>query len=184
MKKLIVAGSVAALGVAGLASGAAFATATNTTSGSDPMSGLVSAIATKFNLNKTDVQKVFDDQRSQMDQERETQIKGEVAQLVKDGKLTQAQADKINAKRAELQKEMEANRTSDQSLSSTDRKTKMQERKTALDTWLKENSIDTQYAYLLMGGHGHGGPGGRHGDRTSDDTSTSSSSGATSSSSN
>jgi hypothetical protein len=36
----------------------------------------------------------------------------------------------------------------------------MEERKTALDAWFKENSIDTQYRYLLMGGHGRGGHGG------------------------
>ena len=101
MKKVIIASSIAALGVTGLAGGAVFATA-NSTSGTDPMSGLVSAIATKFNLKKDDVQKVFDEQRTQMETQREKEVKDQVAQLVKDGKLTQAQADKINAKRAEL----------------------------------------------------------------------------------
>ena len=98
MKKVIIASSIAALGVTGLAGGAVFATA-NSTSGTDPMSGLVSAIATKFNLKKDDVQKVFDEQRTQMETQREQEVKDHVAQLVKDGKLTQAQADKINAKR-------------------------------------------------------------------------------------
>ena len=101
MKKVIIASSIAALGVTGLAGGAVFATA-NSTSGTDPMSGLVSAISTKFNLKKDDVQKVFDEQRAQMETQREQEVKDQVAQLVKDGKLTQAQADKINAKRAEL----------------------------------------------------------------------------------
>ena len=101
MKKVIIASSIAALGVTGLAGGAVFATA-NSTSGTDPMSGLVSAIATKFNLKKDNVQKVFDEQRTQMETQREQEVKDQVAQLVKDGKLTQAQADKINAKRAEL----------------------------------------------------------------------------------
>lgn len=176
MKKVIIASSIAALGVTGLAGGAVFATA-NSTSGTDPMSGLVSAIATKFNLKKDNVQKVFDEQRTQMETQREQEVKDQVAQLVKDGKLTQAQADKINAKRAELVKEREANRTSEQNLTDAQRKTKMEERKTTLDTWLKDNNIDSQYAYLLMGGRGgRGGPdGGKRDSRSSSSQSSTSS---------
>jgi hypothetical protein len=176
MKKVIIASSIAALGVTGLAGGAVFATA-NSTSGTDPMSGLVSAIATKFNLKKDNVQKVFDEQRTQMETQREQEVKDQVAQLVKDGKLTQAQADKINAKRAELVKEREANRTSEQNLTDAQRKTKMEERKTALDTWFKDNNIDSQYVYLLMGGHGgRGGPdGGKRDSRSSSSQSSTSS---------
>jgi hypothetical protein len=176
MKKVIIASSIAALGVTGLAGGAVFATA-NSTSGTDPMSGLVSAIATKFNLKKDNVQKVFDEQRTQMETQREQEVKDQVAQLVKDGKLTQAQADKINAKRAELVKEREANRTSEQNLTDAQRKTKMEERKTTLDTWFKDNNIDSQYVYLLMGGHGgRGGPdGGKRDSRSSSSQSSTSS---------
>lgn len=178
-KQLIVAGIVTAAGLTGLAGMAVANAATNSTS-SDPMSSLVQAIATKFNLKSSDVQAVIDEQKTKMDADREADVKAQVTQLVKDGKLTQAQADKINAKRAELEKEREANRTSDQSLTDAQRKTKMDERKTALDTWLKENGIDTQYAYLFMGGRGHGGPGGpdggQRGDQTKDSGSTSSSS--------
>lgn len=176
MKKVIIASSITALGVTGLAGGAVFATA-NSTSGTDPMSGLVSAIATKFNLKKDNVQKVFDEQRTQMETQREQEVKDQVAQLVKDGKLTQAQADKINAKRAELVKEREANRTSEQNLTDAQRKTKMEERKTALDTWFKDNNIDSQYVYLLMGGHGgRGGPdGGKRDSRSSSSQSSTSS---------
>jgi hypothetical protein len=176
MKKVIIASSIAALGVTGLAGGAVFATA-NSTSGTDPMSGLVSAIATKFNLKKDNVQKVFDEQRTQMETQREQEVKDQVAQLVEDGKLTQAQADKINAKRAELVKEREANRTSEQNLTDAQRKTKMEERKTALDTWFKDNNIDSQYVYLLMGGHGgRGGPdGGKRDSRSSSSQSSTSS---------
>lgn len=184
MKKVIIASSIAALGVTGLAGGAVFATA-NSTSGTDPMSGLVSAIATKFNLKKDDVQKVFDEQRTQMETQREQEVKDQVAQLVKDGKLTQAQADKIDAKRAELVKEREANRTSEQNLTDAQRKTKMEERKTALDTWLKDNSIDSQYAYLLMGGHGgRGGRGGPDGGKRDSRSSSSQSSTSSTSSNN
>jgi hypothetical protein len=86
-----------------------------------------------------------------------------VAKLVTDGKLTQAQADKINAKRTELKAAMDADRTAMDSKTDAERKAAMDTKKTELDTWLKDNGIDTQYAYLLMGG-GPGGPGGRGGD--------------------
>ncbi len=183
-KQLITAGIAAAVGVTGLAGIATVSAATDSSTGSGPMSSLVTAIASKFNLDKTKVQAVFDEQRSQMDAQRETQVKAEVTQLVKDGKLTQAQADAINAKRAELTKEREANRAADQSASRDDMKTKMDAKRTELEAWAKEQGIDTQYLRLVMGGgRGHGGPDGMPGDRDGDDsaatTSTSSSSSST-----
>ena len=179
MKKyLVAAGIIAATSAAGL-TGLSVANAATGNSANDPMSSLVSAIASKFNLKTSDVQAVFDAQKATMDATREQEVKDQIAQLVKDGKLTQAQADALNTKRTALQKEMETNRTSDQSLTSTQRQAKMEERKTATDAWLKAQGIDTQYAYLLMGGgHGHGGPGGPDGQggRSSSSTTSSSSS--------
>ena len=49
----------------------------------------------KFNLSKDEVQKVVDEQHATMQAERETQVKADVAKLVTDGKITQAQADAI-----------------------------------------------------------------------------------------
>ncbi len=168
-KQLIAAATVATIGVAGLTTGAVFATTDSDSSTNDPMSGLVSAIATKFNLKTSDVQAVFDEQRTKMEAEREQEMKDKVAALVEDGKLTQAQADKINAKRAELQQAREANRDSMQDKTADERKAAMEAEKTTIDTWLSENDIDDSYAYLLMGGHGHGGPGGGpRGDAESD----------------
>lgn len=191
-KQLVIASAVATLGLAGLAGGAAFATS-QSSNGTDPMSSLVNAIATKFNLKTADVQAVFDANKTQMQAQREQQVKDQVAQLVKDGKLTQAQADKINAKRTELEKAREAERTADQNLTETQRqakreqmRTQMDAKKTELDAWLKSNSIDTQYGYLLMGGgrgHGPGGPDGDGGPRDTKRASSSSTS-STSSSTN
>lgn len=154
-KHLVAAGIVAAAATAGLL-GASAANAESTTA-TNPMSSLVKAIASKFNLKEADVQAVVDANHATMEQERENEVKQDVAQLVKDGKLTQEQADKINAKRAELQKEREANRTADQDKTAEERDKERESHKTELDTWLKENNIDAQYGYLLMGGRGHGG---------------------------
>lgn len=188
-KQLLVAGAVTTIGAAALAGGAAVHAETATsTSSTNPMSGLVSAIANKFHLNEADVQKVVDDQRSQMQQERETELKDEIAQLVKDGKLTQAQVDAINAKRTNLEKQRQATMSQDETKSSlsSDRKAQQEARKTELDQWLKDNGIDAKYAYLVMGGRGgHGGPGDHDGpdEANSSSSSTSSSSSSTSSAS-
>ena len=56
---------------------------------------LVEKIANKFNLNKSDVQKVFDDNRSENENRRETKEKSRLDQAVKDGKITKDQEDKI-----------------------------------------------------------------------------------------
>jgi polyhydroxyalkanoate synthesis regulator phasin len=174
-KQLAIIGAVAAISAAGL-TGATIANAATTTSVTNPMSSLVDAIASKFNLNKSDVQSVFDAQRTQMDADREAELKTEVAALVTSGKLTQAQADAINAKRAELDKQRQTDMAAGQSKTDTERKADMDAHKTALDTWMKEQGIDTQYSYLLMGGRGHGGPGGpggMRGERGGDTTTTS-----------
>ncbi len=166
-------GAITAISAAGLTGVqiASAATDTSTTS-TNPMSSLVEAVASKFNLNKTDVQAVFDEQRTKMEAEREADLKEQVAQLVNDGKITQDQADKINAKRAELKAERDANRTNDQDLTDTERKAKMEERRSTLNSWLSDNDIDSEYAYLLMGGRGGHGPGGPGGPRESADSSS------------
>ncbi|MEO5691459.1 MAG: hypothetical protein ABIQ64_04690 [Candidatus Saccharimonadales bacterium] len=160
MKRHLAAiGAITAISAAGL-TGVSVVNAATTTDSAHPMSSLVDAIASKFNLDKSQVQSVFDEQRTAMQEDREAEIKTQVSQLVKDGKITQAQADKINAKRTELQKERETNRETMQGKTSDERKAAMQAHKTELDKWFSDNGIDSQYRYLLMGGHGHGARGG------------------------
>ena len=89
------------IGVAGTTIGAN--TYAATTSGSvDPGNKLITAIAQKFNLNPTDVQKVFDEQRTQMQTEHEQKIKERLTKAVAEGKLTQAQVDALIAKKKEF----------------------------------------------------------------------------------
>ena len=173
-KTLAVAAVTAAVGAATFIGVGAASAATTSSTRSNPMSSLVSAIAKKFNLKTSDVQAVFDEQKTTMEASREAELKTTQTQLVTDGKLTQAHSDALTAKRAELQKERNADRSSTSTKTDAERKTEMDTRKTALDTWLKAQGIDTQYAYLVMGGsHGHGGPGGAKGSSsTTSSTST------------
>lgn len=160
-KQLAIAGLVAGITTAGIATAGIASAATDTSSNSThPMSSLVDAIASKFNLDKSEVQAVFDEQKTKMETEREAKVKEEVAQLVTDGKLTQAQADAINAKRAELQKEREANRDAATSKTRQEMKTEMDAKRTELKQWAKDNGISTEYLRYVMGGPGRGGHGG------------------------
>lgn len=168
-KPLIAAGVTAAVGIASV-TGIGIASAdTNNSASKNPMSSLVDAIATKFDLKEADVQAVFDEQHAQMQEQRAADAKAELAQLVTDGKLTQTQADAITAKRTELESERKTNRDSAQTTSDEDRKASMENMKTELDTWLSDNDIPTEYRYLLFGGgRGHGGQSMRDGSSTAD----------------
>ena len=138
------------------------ATPSETMARPNHMASLVTALSKKFNLNQVDVQKLFDEQRTQMHQERETkhaeQLKTRLAQAVTNGKLTQAQADLITTKQAELKTLMESLKDKTETERQAAMKTKMNE----LKQWATTNGIPEQFAaFGPMGGHGGGrGPGG------------------------
>lgn len=129
----------------------------------DRTNGLVQAIATKFNLSQADVQKVFDEQRSkeqaEMQAKQEQRFADRLAQAVKDGKLTQAQADLVTAKHAEVlafMKSMEG-KTPDE------RQAAMKSQAESLKQWATDNKIPETF---MTRGFGKGpGPGGMMGRR-------------------
>ncbi|MEO5950555.1 MAG: hypothetical protein ABIQ04_03845 [Candidatus Saccharimonadales bacterium] len=167
-KQLITAGIVTTIGLAGVA-GVGIASASTNPTQSNPMSSLVDAIASKFNLNKTDVQKVFDDQRTAKQAEQETKVKADLAKLVTDGKLTQAQVDTILAKRTSVQAERDAARSSTTTKTRAEMKTEMDGQRTALEAWAKTNNIPTDYLHFVMGGPRGGVRGGLGGSDKLDD---------------
>lgn len=133
--------SVASLGIA--------SAATDNTG----QSNLVDKLATTFKLNKADVQKVFDEERATHKAEREQTMKTTIEQAVKDGKLTQDQADKLTAKLQELQAERK-NMKGMKEATQTERdahKAKMDEFK----QWLSDNQIPEDLV-RPMGSHGRG----------------------------
>src|SRR5690242_7699406 len=99
-KKVLLATSLASASLVGvlLVGGIAFAQTANT-----PNGGLAQAIASKFNVNKDDVQKVIDQQHQDM-------MKQHLDQLVKGGKITAEQETKILAKLEEMKPKIEAAR--------------------------------------------------------------------------
>lgn len=110
---------------------------------------LAGNIANKFKLNKAEVQKVIDQDHEQHHADR-------LAQLVKDGKLTQDQADKLKSKQAEIHTKMEAVRNE---TDAAKRKAARDAIKTEMDQWAKGNGIDLSTIRPGRGMHGSGGMG-------------------------
>jgi len=164
-KKLILpAVMVMALGLA--LAGGAYVKAADAADGGTHKT-IIQRLAEKFNLKEADVQSVFDAERTDRQAEMKAQTETRLAQLVTDGKITEAQKQLITAKRQEMEAGRPAEPARDSALTPAQRKTEMETRKTELETWAKDNGIDVQYLYSLggfgregRGGHGPGDMGG------------------------
>jgi hypothetical protein len=121
------------------------------------MSDLVSAIASKFNLNVSDVQAVFDAQKTKMQAQRQQSFTDRINAAVTAGKLTQAQATAILSKKAEL----DTFQTSLQGKTAQERETAMQNLGISLKQWATDNNIPAGYIFFggMEGGKMFGGRG-------------------------
>lgn len=137
--------AILASGLAGVAAMGVMATGA-TAYANTSRSTLADSIANKFKLNKAEVQKVID-------QDHQKHTDEHLAQLVKDGKLTQEQADKLKAKQAELEPKREAAHNETDRVK---RKAAMDEIRAEMSQWAKDNGIDLG---ALRPGRGMHGPG-------------------------
>ncbi len=108
-------------------------------SGSNGNPSIIQKIAQKFGLNEADVKSVFDQNRADKKAQMETKFEARLDQLVKDGKITDAQKQLIIAKRKEISGQTQTGRK-------------------GLTDWATINGIDLKY---LMGGMGMRGGFGR-----------------------
>lgn len=116
----------------------------------DGSSNLVDKISSKFNLNKTEVQKVFDEERDARQEEHKKKLEERLAQAVKDGKLTDDQKAKILAK-------FEENKSFRDSLkdkSEEERQAAIKQHRLDMQQWAADNDIDMKF--LRRGGHNDG----------------------------
>lgn len=161
-KPLLVAGIVSTVGVGALFGGAVANAESGSGSTSDPMSSLVDKLASTFKLDKAKVQEVFDAQRSEMDAKRDANVKERLQALVDDQTITAAQKSAIEAKIAEMKKDREANKESLKDMTDEERKSKMDEKRTELESWAEEQGLDLSKLKGVFGGPGgrggHGGP--------------------------
>jgi hypothetical protein len=94
---------------------------------------------------------VFDQHRQQMQSNMEQKYEQHLDQLVKDGKITDAQKQLILAKHKEIVQKMQSNKDSFKNMTADQRKQAMQQEKTDLENWAKQNNIDLKY---VVGGFG------------------------------
>lgn len=158
-KQLLVAGIVGTVGIAGLTTvGVAGATSDR---GSGSESSLVDKLASTFNLDKSKVQKVFDEERSDRDAKHAEKLSERLQKLVDEGTITSAQKTAIEAKLKELKAEQEEFKEELKDSTREERKVKMEEKRQELETWAKAQGIDLDE----LKGVFFGGPGRDH-DRT------------------
>lgn len=153
-KSLMVAGAVATIGVAGVMGPGLASAATNS---SGPSDGLIDKIATKFNLNKNDVEAVFEEEKTEREVERQQDVGERLTELVAEGKLTEDQKSKILAKQAELKAQMEEERETLKDKTQEERRAVIEQRREDLKAWAEEHNIPTEYLRFVMGFHVHGG---------------------------
>lgn len=154
-KKLLLIGAVSTIGLSGLI-GAGLAGA----SSQNGSSTLVDKIASTFNLNKDEVQKVFDQDRSEHQAEQKAKYEERLAKAVAAGEIRQDQADGLKAKMDEMQSFRDTLKDKEES----DRKEAIKAKMDEMKSWMDANNIPES---LRM--EGRGGP--RHHRADHDDAS-------------
>lgn len=152
-KNLLIAAAVTALSIGAIGPVVASADTSN------PSSSIADKIATKFNLNKDEVKKVFAEEREARHEKNEQAFKDKLAESVKSGKITQAQSDKIQQKHAEMEAEREKNRDAFKDMTREERREAMQKKHAEMEKWAEDNGIDES---IMRPNHGGNGPK-RHG---------------------
>lgn len=155
---------IAAIAITALLTGASVTYAASTVRTEEPMDSLVTAIATKFNLNEDEVQQVFEDQHAQMESMHQQKMADRLAQAVVDGTLTQEQAEIITAKQAELKSQREADKDTVASMTELERKTFMEGKRAEMEQWTADNNIPEKFMHPgfrsdTEGHQGHNGHG-------------------------
>jgi hypothetical protein len=151
---LLATGGATVIGLAAFA-GVASAATNSSTSGDQT---LVDKLATKFNLNKSEVQAVFDEDRAAHEAQMEQKMEDRLAEAVKNGKITEEQKSQILAKHKEMKAYMESLKDKTEE----ERRTLMKEKMQELRQWAEDNGLTEYMMAIKVGGpgHGFGGPGG------------------------
>lgn len=156
-KHLVTAAALAIVGTTLFGATQAFA---QTQAPEDPRASIVEKLATKFGLEESAVQAVFDEQRAEHQTEMLARQVERLTQLVSEGKITEEQKQLIIQKRQELMAEHQSEHESMRDKTPEERRAAMEEHRTALESWATEHGIDVQY---LMPGQGQKGPGSMRG---------------------
>ena len=137
-KGLLAAAGIVSLAGAGVAGTNIASAMTDKTS--DRESSLVDAIASKFNLNKTEVQKVFDEQRDARHAEMQQKRLDYLRKALNDKKITQSQYDHIVKAWDDIDKLMKE--SGDPRDMTSDQRQAIKDKMDELKKWLKDQNIN------------------------------------------
>jgi hypothetical protein len=151
-RTLIIGAGVASVGVAGLTGVAT--TSALTASDNSTGTSLIDKLVTKFNLNKDEVEAVFQAERAEHKAEMKAERSEALKMALNNGKLTQAQYDYILNAHVEIDALIEAAGSRDEQ--SDEEKAAIKEKFEALRGWFKEQDLNLRDLGI---GRGHGGGG-------------------------
>lgn len=144
----------------------------------DGQAAIAERIASRFNLNKDEVQKVFEEGRGERQKNRQENFAKSLSLAVTRGELTEAQKNLIMDKKTELEKrrdtirgDREKNWENLKNMTAEERQAAMEKRRSEMKAqqeeitaWAKANGIDVKY--LMGAGRGRdGGARSFHADR-------------------
>jgi len=152
--KKLLAGAVVAVGTAG-AIGLGVASAATNQSGDRP--NLVDKIATRFNVDRGEVEAVFEEDRAAHKADMEKKFEYSLDTAVEEGKITAEQKAKILAKRAELRAEAESEREALKDKTKDEMRALFGQRHEALQKWAADNGIPEEYVMMMGPGFGVAG---------------------------
>ncbi|MFH0831217.1 MAG: hypothetical protein V1895_04125 [Parcubacteria group bacterium] len=152
-KTLIIAGSAVVIG-AGSLLGVGLARA----AGAESRPTIIDKLVERFNLNKDEVQAVFDELRDERQAEHRAKLEERLQSAVDNGKLTTAQRDAILTKMQENQTFMESLKDK----TPEERRAALKQHHQDLKAWADEQNIPQGFRMFVgPGGHKGFGPGPR-----------------------
>ena len=119
-------------------------------------SDLIAEIAQRFNLNRAEVQSVFDEQRGEIRARHQEMFEQRLANAVESGQITEDQKQLIIERHEQMQEERESSLENWQNLTPEERRQANQERKGQMEAWAEENGIDFKFFGQIAGSHGPG----------------------------
>lgn len=122
--------------------------------GDDSHTTLMQKLVSRFNLNQSEVEAVFQEVRTERQTEMQAAFEARLTQAVETGRLTEEQKQLVLAKHQEMQEKHQAEQDEWASLTQEGREAKREQRQAELKTWAEENGIDLSWLMPQMGMRG------------------------------
>lgn len=112
-------------------------------------SSIITKIAEKFNLNPSDVQAVFEEEKNGHKADMYARLVEKLDSMIGDGKITKEQKETILKKHEEIENKM----LEMQGKTPEERKTEMEALRSELKSWAEEQGIESPLFMMRGGGH-------------------------------